>query len=112
MDITTIEYGAVTVLGLKGSLDATTAEQADEQIAAEFNNERHKLVVDMSEIEFLSSAGLRTLLGAVQIARPAGGDVRLAAGRDNIKRVLDFSGFTKIMAYFDSVEEAVGSFEE
>lgn len=110
MEITTTEHDAVTVLALSGSLDATTADQADELLAAQFSNQRYKLVVDMSEIEFMSSAGLRSLLSALQTARQAGGDVRLAGGSDNIKRVLEFSGFTRIMEHYGTAAEAVDSF--
>lgn len=110
MEISMTAFGPVTVLALNGSLDATTSDEADEQFAAQFDNQRYQIVVDMSEVEFMSSAGLRTLLNALQTARKAGGDVRLAAGSHNIKRVLDFSGFTKIMQYFEIVSEAVESF--
>ncbi len=112
MDITAIEHGAVTVLAFSGSLDATTADQADDQLAAQFGKERYRLVIDLSDIEFMSSAGLRSLLNALRIARRSGGDVRLAAGSQNIKRVLGFSGFTKVMNYYDNVAQAVDSYSE
>jgi anti-sigma B factor antagonist len=112
MDITAIEHGDVTVLAFNGSLDATTAEKADDHLAAQFSKERYKLVIDMSDVEFMSSAGLRTLLNALRVARRSGGDVRLAAGSQNIKRVLGFSGFTKVMNYYDEVAQAVDSYSE
>jgi anti-sigma B factor antagonist len=116
MKITATEQGEVMIVALDGSLDATTADQASEHIlqwlgqASEQGQPTVNLVLDLSGVEFMSSAGLRAILASTQEARNAGGDVRLASGSKNIKRVLDFSGFTKIMKYFETVAEAVQSF--
>ena len=43
-------------------------------------------------------------------ARSRGGDVRLAAVRDNVRKVLELSGFTSILKLFPDVDAAVASF--
>ena len=116
MEINVSEQQNVTLVALNGNLDATTADQVSERISAEMGHEaetevtKANLIIDLSGVQFMSSAGLRAILAAAQDARNAGGDLRLAGGDKNIKRVLDFSGFTKIMKYYDSVTEAVASF--
>jgi anti-anti-sigma factor len=110
MKINSSDQEEVTILALSGSLDAMTADGVSEQINLAFERQRNKLVIDLDDVEFMSSAGLRTILASLQISRQKGGDLRLAGGSNNIKRMLDFSGFTKILRAFDTVAEAVASF--
>ena len=112
MEITVTVKNNIAIVALKGNLDATTADQVTTELGngAESGSTGANIIIDLSGIEFMSSAGLRTILAATQDARSAGGDLRLAGGDKNIKRVLDFSGFTKIIKYYDSVDDAVASF--
>ena len=116
MEITVTEQSNITIVALQGNLDATTADKVSQRISAEMGNgvesgpKSADMIIDLSGIEFMSSAGLRVILATTQDARGAGGDLRLAGADKNIKRVLDFSGFTKIMKYYDSVADAVASF--
>lgn len=116
MEVTVTQQSNVTIAALNGNLDATTADEVADRVFLELgrsSEEDHlpaNLVVDLSGVEFMSSAGLRAILATTQEARNIGGDLRLAGGNNNIKRVLDFSGFTKILKYYDTVPEAVDSF--
>lgn len=118
MEITATDHDNVIVMALKGNLDATTAGGASETITGALQQavaqKKHagNVVLDLSEVAFMSSAGLRTILAATQEARSLGGDVRLAAATSNVHRVLDFSGFIKIMKYFAAVDTAVASFQD
>ena len=110
MNITTDKQGDVTILTLVGHLDATTAELVTNRISSELAPEQTKMVIDLSGVDFMSSAGLRTILAAAQDTRNTGGDLRLAGAKKNVKRVLDFSGLTKIIKYYDTVAAAVEGF--
>ena len=68
------------------------------------------LVVDLAGLEFMSSAGLRTLLGAVKESRSQGGDLRIVSTNPGIDKVLKMSGFHNIAKVFMSAAEAVASF--
>jgi anti-sigma B factor antagonist len=68
------------------------------------------LVVDLIGVEFMSSAGLRTLLGGVKDARSSGGDLRITSTNPGIDKVLKMSGFHNIAKVFPSQAEAVSSF--
>lgn len=111
MNINTEKQGSVTIMTLSGNLDATTTDLVTEKVTAELGDDNTKMVIDLSGVEFMSSSGLRSILASAQDARTKGGDLRLAGANKNVKRVLDFSGFTKIMKYYDTVEAAVGGFE-
>ena len=69
-----------------------------------------QLVADLGQLEYSSSAGLRTLLGAVKEARQQGGDLRLAAAQPDVDRLLSLSGFISIMKVFPEIDSAVASY--
>jgi len=110
MEIVSTQQNDVVILTISGSLDAMTSEQAVAQINLEFDKQHTKLVIDLSGVGFMSSAGMRIILATLQTARQKGGDLRLVGGSNNIRRTLEFSGFTKIMQMYDTVAEAVESF--
>jgi anti-sigma B factor antagonist len=99
-----------TVVTVRGSVDALTAPELakaiQEQIAAGHVN----LVINLIGVEFMSSAGLRTLLGAVKESRIHSGDLRIASTNPGIDKVLKMSGFHNIAKVFPSQAEAVSSF--
>lgn len=110
METQTSTQNGVTIIAIAGSLDAMTAGEALKAITSELEGDHTQLVIDLNGIEFLSSAGMRSLLSSLQTARMKGGDLRLAGGSSNIRRTLDFSGFTKIMKSYDTTADAVNSY--
>jgi anti-sigma B factor antagonist len=101
----------VTIVAVVGSIDAMTAGEATEfmldQVAA---GHRH-LVFNMVDVPYLSSAGLRTLVAVLKEARAENGDLRLAAIQPDVMKVLQMSGFVKILDHYDGVDEAVDSYQ-
>lgn len=110
MELKTEVRNDTLVLSVKGSLDALTAPELADAIANQMRDGKTKLVADLSQLDYTSSAGLRVLLNGVKEARQNGGDLRLAAVQPNVKKVLDLSGFTSIMKSFPDVDSAVASF--
>jgi anti-sigma B factor antagonist len=102
--------GDVTVAEIRGSLDGLSADKLLRALMDEINSGRKQLVADCSALDYISSAGLRTLLGAVKAARQKGGDLRLAALRPPVLKVLDLSGFTSILKSYPDPQDAVASF--
>ncbi|TAH49420.1 MAG: anti-sigma factor antagonist [Chloroflexota bacterium] len=112
MELSTKSKGSVQIVSINGSLDALTAPELADALAAELRGGRARLVADLSGLEYTSSAGLRVLLNNVKDARSQGGDLRLAGVQPNVKKVLDLSGFMSIMKSYADVDAAVASFAE
>lgn len=102
--------GDVTVVEIRGSVDGLTADRLLQALTQQIAEGRVRLVADCTDLEYTSSAGLRTLLGTVKAARQNGGDLRLAAVRLPVMKVLELSGFTSILKSFPDVQGAVASF--
>lgn len=110
MQIEVERRGSVTVAEVHGNVDGLTSAELSRVLGGEVAADGHQLVVSLAGVDYTSSAGLRVLLSLVKEARTRGGDVRLAAVRDNVRKVLDLSGFTSILKLFPSVDAAVASF--
>ena len=100
----------VTIVSVDGSIDALTAPDLARSLIDEIAEGRANLVVDLTAVDFMSSAGLRTLLGAVKESRSQGGDLRIASTNPGVDKVLKMSGFHNIARVFTSHADAVASF--
>ncbi len=110
MDVSIEQRDPVTVVAVAGSVDGATSGALVASLREEVLAGHIRLVGDLSGVDYMSSAGLRALLETVKEARQHGGDLRLAAVRPDVLRVLDLSGFTKILKVFPDTEAAAGSF--
>jgi anti-sigma B factor antagonist len=116
MEISHRRLNRVDLLALQGRLDAASAPQLKEQIDSLLAQNRCRIVLDLSGLEGLSSAGLRVLADARKRTRDRkitdleGGDVRLAGPSPYIKELLDLTGFSTMLEIYPDAVEAVGSF--
>lgn len=112
MQITLTPHDTIAVLAIMGSIDSLNADELTQRFAQAMDQGHVRLVADFSLVNYTSSAGLRSLLGAVKSCRLAGGDLRVAAVQPQVNRVLEIAGFTSILNIFPDVHHAVGSFKE
>lgn len=91
-----------------GELDAFTVSQFRQALAELASGPR--LVIDMSGVPFVDSAGLGALIGGIRRARELGGDVVVVCNRPSLVRTLRTTGFDRIVAMTDTVEEAKEAF--
>jgi anti-sigma B factor antagonist len=110
MELATTHHEHVTVIAIAGSVDSLTAEQLTSALVEHVGTGRIHLVCDFKDVNYTSSAGLRSLLGALKESRRLGGDLRMAAVQPSVLRVLSLSGFASIIKIFDDVPGAVGSY--
>jgi len=69
------------------------------------------VVVDLSKVKFMNSSGLGMLISGMTTMRNAGGDLRLANVADRIQSLLVITKLITVFKHFDSVDEAVKSYE-
>ena len=112
MDITTRTQNGVTLVAFAGKLDSNTSPQAQQALDALLAAGARKMVVDFAALDYISSAGLRVLLGTAKrlSAGGAGGALRLFGLNETIREVFDISGFSTILAVFATEAEALKGF--
>lgn len=112
MELIINKIGDVTTLILKGRIDANVAPEIEQKLLSLISRGSCKLVADLSEVWFISSAGLRTLVAALREAKRKQGDLRLAGMQGQVKEVLDLTGLDNIFKIYASVEDATQSFSD
>ena len=96
----------IPILGVTGRLDASTVSILERSLVRALSTGARVIVIDMGEVTYISSSGLRVLLTTRRQARERGGDVLLCALSPNVRDVLDMVGFTVLFSIFTSVEDA------
>lgn len=87
-----------------GELDAYTVGRFREALAD--LSVAGRLLIDLSEVPFMDSAGLGALIGGIRRAREAGGEVAVACSRPTLTRLLHTTGFDRIVSVTETVDEA------
>ncbi|HEX2191630.1 MAG TPA: STAS domain-containing protein [Acidimicrobiales bacterium] len=101
------EGDGYTICRPVGELDAYTVGQFREALGELANTP--KLLIDMSEVPFVDSAGLGALIGGIRRAREVGGDVAVCCNRPTLVRLLHTTGFDRIVTVTETLEEAARS---
>jgi anti-sigma B factor antagonist len=111
MEITTEQFKHCDLLKIKGKVDSFTAPELTQAIEKLNNDGRYKIVLDLSGLEYMSSAGFRALLmGQRNCKRYNRGEIVLASVPKKIMDALDLTGFTPLFKIFDEITPAVGNF--
>lgn len=100
----------VVLLPIKGRVDAVTAPQLNREVHDQINAGARYLLLDLSEVTFLSSSGLRALLLIRKELMTMGGELRLAALQPQVHEVFTLTGFTQVFAIHGTVEDARAMF--
>jgi anti-anti-sigma factor len=110
VEIQSERHQQTLVVSLAGSFDALTADQVQRTIAMQFDGGQQQIVLDLSQLDFMSSSGVRVLVDTVKRSRGLDGGLRLAAPQPGVRRTLEIAGLVRILQVYPSVEEAVRSF--
>jgi anti-sigma B factor antagonist len=108
MEITTREINHVELITVKGRVDSVEAVRLANALESAGRRGKYKIVVDMSEVEYMSSAGFRALADAQRNSRRhQRGEVVLAGVPGRIREALELVGFTEYFQIEDSVPAAL-----
>jgi anti-anti-sigma factor len=94
-----------------GEIDAYTVGSFREALTR-LATESERLLIDLSGVAFMDSAGLGALIGGIRKAREAQGAVAVACNRPPLTRLLHTTGFDRIVPVTESVEEAEEALDE
>ncbi len=111
MEVTTDQFKRCDLVTATGRIDSNTAPQLAKVFTSINEEDRFKIVFDMSGVEFISSAGLRVLISTQKTCKRWNrGEMVLANVPQQVYEVMDLAGFIPLFKFYDSVVEAVGSF--
>ncbi len=109
MDITAKSEDKALVVSVSGRMDAVTASDFEKALTEYLDQGNSALVIDFSDLDYISSAGLRSILATAKKMKGMNGTLSLANLKEVVKEVFDISGFSAIIPIYDSVETALGA---
>ena len=106
MDITTEQQGKVVIASLRGRLDAATSRTVEERLQELCSAPDQTLLIDMSELAYISSVGLRVLLTAGKQAKAAGGRIVICAMPPSVAQLFAIAGFNTLFPVYATRADA------
>jgi len=100
----------VSVLRVSGYVDTTTSPDLERRLQALLREKRYHIVVDLSKVEYISSAGWGIFISEIREIREQGGDLKLAGMVADVREVFDLLEFENILQAYPDADLAVNSF--
>ena len=97
------EEADLLIVSLAGKLDAVASPEVGEKIQAAIRQEPRAVIIDLSDVPFVSSAGLRVLVKVAKLVKP---NLFVSGVRPTVREIFELSGLDRIMSFSDSVESA------
>lgn len=110
MDLDETKRGAALVLAPRGRLDGRSTPAFEEKLLGCIASGEHAILIDCSQLDYISSTGLRTVLTASKRLSDADGRFALCALNENLREVFRISGFDTLMAIHTDADSALASF--
>jgi anti-sigma B factor antagonist len=113
MDITSQAMKRCELVTVSGRIDSSTAPELEDLLLGLIQRGQKNIVVNLKEVTFISSAGLKAVLSAlmrVRKIRPISGEVVISEITTDLKGSFELVGFDRLFTFYDSDLEAVGSF--
>ena len=104
--------GSVSVIDVKGYLDAHTAPELENAFNKLITDEKFKVVVNFNDLSYISSAGLGVFMAYVETMRDNNGDIKFSNMKDNVYNIFDLLGFPMLYEFFTQETEAVSKFND
>ncbi len=108
--LNTEQCGDITVVTVASELNARNAQQVRTALRELLGTGPTKLVIDLSALNFIDSAGLGALLAAFKTAGAAGGRLALCGLSEPVRSIFELTRLHRVFNIFDNREDAVGSF--
>ncbi|MEQ8906662.1 STAS domain-containing protein [Ekhidna sp.] len=111
-DITTDSKEGVHFIAVNGEIDAGSSIYLDDALKAAMDNGEKKIVVDLSGLDYISSAGLGVFISHIDEFKLKNIELALFGINETVKQVFDILGLEKLLTIVDNKEAAINSFNE
>jgi anti-anti-sigma factor len=108
METVTVQRNSVCILQVNGRIDTLTSRAFGQQLTDLIAGGANRLVIDLSQVAYISSAGFRSFLVAARAIESARGQLALAGVSGEIKRLFDIAALSEFFPMWATAEEAAG----
>ncbi|HEY5040031.1 MAG TPA: STAS domain-containing protein [bacterium] len=97
----------ITLLAVKGFIDTTTAPEFEKKFLSVLGDKKFKLIVDLQDVNYISSAGWGIFISEIKRIRNQKGDLVLVGMNSEVSEVFELLEFNSILKSFPNVDSAV-----
>ncbi len=109
MEVTIRQKDGVLIAELTGKLDTSTSGSAQDKLVQCVKDGETKIILNLKDLEYVSSAGLRVILVISKLLQSNKGEFRLCSPNEIVEEVLQISGFNSLLRIFDTEQDAIDS---
>lgn len=107
MEISQSTEGEKLVFHIKGRADTAGAVEFEKAVMTPIKQGRINVVLNLTDLDYIASGGLRVILMAAKEIKTAQGDLVLCGLQENIRKVFEISGFLSIFTIKDTLQDAL-----
>ncbi|SAI25628.1 anti-sigma factor antagonist [Bordetella ansorpii] len=107
MNLATEQIGEVLLVMPEGQINSANAAGIEADLVAQIEKGAQKIVLDLSRLDYISSAGLRVVLVLAKRLKQSAGALVLCSIQPQVREVFDISGFLAILTVTDTREQAL-----
>ena len=105
----TVRDDDIVCVELAGSLDVATAPKVRDLLLRLIDEGRYRLILDMTDVDFVDSIGLGVFVGVVHRLRPYDGSLAVAAPSAQTRKVFEITQLVRVLPLFDTVDDAAAA---
>ena len=109
MEISQKNNNGVEIFSVKGSLDSNTSSEFETRIYAALESGQRKLILNLEDLEYISSAGIRVMLKTTKDLKRMEGNIVLCSLQDYVREVFDIAGFDGYLNIEKNLDDAMGN---
>lgn len=110
MEITLRPTDHCDLVSINGRIDSYTAPILSEKLIEITCQNRFNIILDLSEVSFVSSAGLRVFIDIQKICKKNEGEVVLVNVPQRVNETLELAGFAPLFKFYNNVDSAIKAF--
>ncbi|RME01975.1 MAG: anti-sigma factor antagonist [Calditrichaeota bacterium] len=101
----------IALLRVKGYIDTQTCGDMLHKITEVMNEDLYHIIVDMSQVNYVSSAGWGVFVGEIKGIRENGGDLKIVQMLPEVYEIFEMLEFNRILDCYENIEEAIDDFD-
>jgi anti-sigma B factor antagonist len=109
MEIFQENNNEIEIFSVKGSLDSNTSAEFETRIYAALESGQRKLILNLEDLDYISSAGIRVMLKTTKDLKRMDGNIVLCALQDYVREVFDIAGFDGYLNIENNLKAAMDS---
>jgi anti-sigma B factor antagonist len=107
MEIWEKSLGDVCIVGISGRMDSLNSKDIEAKMNLLIENDTAKIIIDLADVDYISSVGLRVLLAALKKQKQKQGSIKLVSLQPFVSDIFKMTGFDKIFSIYSNQEAAL-----